>query len=129
MNRLQASHLNVGEPQERYKGASGIKEAYELNTSGVSQKERQTYGVPVAVGQVHNRQIRIHKSAGIKCPMFLICLPLFRFQIRSIVCLPMHRIRKIQALEQYGVYLMEDEKEMIKGRPLMLNFTSAKTIK
>ena len=47
MNRLQASHWNVGEPQERYKGASGIKEASGSNTSGISRKERRTYGVPV----------------------------------------------------------------------------------
>jgi hypothetical protein len=54
MNRLQAFHRNVGEPQEQYEGASRIKEASGWRTPGVRQKEKQTYGVPVAVGQVHS---------------------------------------------------------------------------
>ena len=54
MNRLQAFHRNVGEPQGQYKGASEIKEASGRRASGISQRKRQTYGVPVAVGQVHS---------------------------------------------------------------------------
>jgi len=54
MNRLQAFHRNAGEPQEQYKGASEIKEASGWRTSGIRQKKRRTYGVPVAVGQVHS---------------------------------------------------------------------------
>jgi len=54
MNRLQAFCQNAGEPQEQYKGASRIKEASGWMTSGVRQRKRRTYGVPVAVGQVHS---------------------------------------------------------------------------
>ena len=54
MNRLQALQQNVGEPQEQYKGASEIREASGWMTPGVRQKKRRTYGVPVAVGQVHS---------------------------------------------------------------------------
>jgi len=54
MNRLQAFQQNAGEPQEQYKGASEIKEASGWRTPGVRQRKRRTYGVPVAVGQVHS---------------------------------------------------------------------------
>jgi len=54
MNRLQAFHRNVGEPQEQYKGVREIKEASGWMTLGVRQKKRRVYGVLVAVGQVHS---------------------------------------------------------------------------
>jgi len=53
-NRLRAFHRNVGEPQEKYKGGSEIKEASEWKTFGVRQKKRRPYSVPAAVGQVHS---------------------------------------------------------------------------
>jgi len=56
MNRLQALHRNVGEPQEEYKGTGRIKEASGWRTPGVRQKEKRVYGVPVAVGQVHSSE-------------------------------------------------------------------------
>ena len=54
MNRLQAFHRNVGEPQGQYKGASEIKEASGRKASGIRQRKRRTHGVPLAVGQVHS---------------------------------------------------------------------------
>jgi hypothetical protein len=54
MNRLQAFHRNVGEPQEQYKGSREIEEASGGTTFGISQRQRRVYGVPAAVGQVHS---------------------------------------------------------------------------
>ena len=54
MNRLQALHRNVGEPQEQYEGVREMKGASGWNRPGVRQKKRRVYGVPVAVGQVHS---------------------------------------------------------------------------
>jgi hypothetical protein len=56
MNRLQAFHQNVGEPQAQYKGVSEIKEASGWRSLGVRQRKRRTYGVPVAVGQIHSSE-------------------------------------------------------------------------
>ena len=56
MNRLQAFHRNVGEPQDNYKGIRRIKEASGWRALGIRQKERRVYGVPEAVGQVHSSE-------------------------------------------------------------------------
>jgi len=61
MNRLQALHRNVGEPQGQYKGTGRIKEASGWRTPGVRQKEKRVYGVPVAVGQVHSSEESIER--------------------------------------------------------------------
>ena len=66
MIQLRAFQRNAGEPQEIYKEGSEIKEASGGMTSGIRQKKRQPYGVPVAVGQDHSSDEsgENHRSEG-----------------------------------------------------------------